>query len=208
MAVASAAKMVLLCGSLLDSWRKVVSPSWKWRLMTAAAPTLSEEETMPTSMWLMPSSSAHDKYSIFHEQDIKGYQYPMCNLPWRVLGAPHPEPYVSVTAVSRIWPDSWTWTSQPQLHKNMLDRNFSLIGAIFFLGCLASPTLRMLNMLAMLSISPITFTRLQRDYGANGPEHMARTASSPSSRSTNPRWEFGGVGELSYDSPGHCKHGS
>ena len=40
MAVASAAKMVLLSGSLLDSWRQVVSPFWKWRLMTAAAPTL------------------------------------------------------------------------------------------------------------------------------------------------------------------------
>ena len=40
MAVTSAAKMVLLSGSLLDSWRQVVSPFWKWRLMTAAAPTL------------------------------------------------------------------------------------------------------------------------------------------------------------------------
>ena len=40
MAVASAAKMVLLSGSLLDSWRQVVSPFWKWWLMTAAAPTL------------------------------------------------------------------------------------------------------------------------------------------------------------------------
>ena len=41
MAVASAAKMVLLFGSLLGSWRQVVSPFWKWRFMTAAAPTLS-----------------------------------------------------------------------------------------------------------------------------------------------------------------------
>ena len=40
MAVASAAKMVLLSGSLLDSWRQVVSPVWKWLFMTAAAPTL------------------------------------------------------------------------------------------------------------------------------------------------------------------------
>ena len=40
-AVASAAKMVLLSGSLLDSWRRVVSPFWKWRLMTAAVPNRS-----------------------------------------------------------------------------------------------------------------------------------------------------------------------
>ena len=32
-AVASAANMVLLFGSLLDSWRQVVSPFWKWRSM-------------------------------------------------------------------------------------------------------------------------------------------------------------------------------
>ena len=37
----SCKKMVLLSGSLLDSWRQAVSPFWKWRLMTAAAPTLS-----------------------------------------------------------------------------------------------------------------------------------------------------------------------
>ena len=41
MAVASAAKMVLLSGNLLESWRQAVSPFWKWRLMTTAAPTLS-----------------------------------------------------------------------------------------------------------------------------------------------------------------------
>ena len=40
MVVAPPAKMVLLSGSLLDSWRQVVSPFWKWRLMTTAAPTL------------------------------------------------------------------------------------------------------------------------------------------------------------------------
>ena len=32
--------VILLFGSLLDSWRQVVSPFWKWRLLTAAAPTL------------------------------------------------------------------------------------------------------------------------------------------------------------------------
>ena len=41
MAVASPVKMVLLFGSLLDSWRQVVSPFWKWWLMTVAARTLS-----------------------------------------------------------------------------------------------------------------------------------------------------------------------
>ena len=39
MVVASAAKMVLLSGSLYDSWQQVVSPFWKWWLMPAAAPT-------------------------------------------------------------------------------------------------------------------------------------------------------------------------
>ena len=34
-------KILLLSGSLLDSWWQVVSPFWKWRLITAAAPTLS-----------------------------------------------------------------------------------------------------------------------------------------------------------------------
>ena len=34
MAVASAAQMVLLSGGLLDSWWQIVSPFWKWRLMT------------------------------------------------------------------------------------------------------------------------------------------------------------------------------
>ena len=41
MAVASAAKMVLLSGNRLVKWRQVVSPFWKWQLITAAAPTLS-----------------------------------------------------------------------------------------------------------------------------------------------------------------------
>ena len=36
MAVASAAKMVLLFGIHFDSWSRIVSPSWKWQLMTAA----------------------------------------------------------------------------------------------------------------------------------------------------------------------------
>ena len=41
MAVASAAKMVLLFDSLLDRWRQVASPFWKWRSIIAAAPNLS-----------------------------------------------------------------------------------------------------------------------------------------------------------------------
>ena len=40
MAVASAAKVLLLSGSLLDKWRQVISP-FCWQLMTAAARTLS-----------------------------------------------------------------------------------------------------------------------------------------------------------------------
>ena len=148
-----------------------------------------EEEAIPTSMLLMSSSSAHDKYIVFYEQDMELISIPCATCPG-VSGVCHPEPYVSLTAVSGIWPDSM------------------LFEAIFFSGCLASQTLRMLNILTMLSISPITFTRHQRDYVVNGPEHMARTASSPRSRTGDPRWEFGGVGELSYDSPGQCKYSS
>ena len=36
-------KIVLLPGSLLDKQLQVISPFWKWRLMTAAAPTLSHK---------------------------------------------------------------------------------------------------------------------------------------------------------------------
>ena len=41
MAVALAAKMVLLFGSLLDSWRQVVSPFRKWWWWSLLAPTFS-----------------------------------------------------------------------------------------------------------------------------------------------------------------------
>ena len=173
----------------------------------------AEEETVLTSSSPMSSGSAPDKYIVFHEQLMELFSMPCTTCPGHCEGQVSLSRGTCVTVKAvclECGLTARTWTSQPQLHRNMPAGNLMLSGAIFFSGCLASQTLRMLNILGVLSISLNTYSRHQRDYVL---PVVLNTWQEQQQALVAELQILGGSlvvsGDCRSDSPGHCaKYGS